>query len=175
LGIALSDPANGTTSPTGKADVLGGSSGGGGPEPSSPVAIRKLTTAYEGFAGAVVSVCAGENSLAGTFCGALGAVRTVWAPFAEDTDYWPAAKQGMVNFTVGDLDAMLAQLRDAGAEVDEKVEIMDGIGRFGWAFDPEGNRFELWEPDPALLGQLADTRTYGDSGVIVQAYRSKCD
>ena len=70
----------------------------------------------------------------------------VWAPFREDTDYWPAAKQGMVNFTVRDLDAMLAQLRDAGIEVDDRIELLDGIGRFGWAVDPEGNRFELWEP-----------------------------
>jgi predicted enzyme related to lactoylglutathione lyase len=75
---------------------------------------------------------------------------TVWAPFAEDTDYWPAAKQGMVNFTVRDLDAMLAQLRAAGIEVDDRIEVMDGIGRFGWAIDPEGNRFELWEPASGL-------------------------
>jgi predicted enzyme related to lactoylglutathione lyase len=52
----------------------------------------------------------------------------------------------MVNFTVRDLDAMLAQLREAGIEVDENVHELDGIGRFGWAVDPEGNRFELWEP-----------------------------
>jgi predicted enzyme related to lactoylglutathione lyase len=70
----------------------------------------------------------------------------VWAPFREDTDYWPTEKGGMVNFTVSDLDAMLAQLRAAGVEVIEKVEVLDGIGRFGWAVDPEGNRFELWEP-----------------------------
>jgi len=25
-------------------------------------------------------------------------------------------------------------------------EEQEGIGRFGWAADPEGNRFELWEP-----------------------------
>jgi predicted enzyme related to lactoylglutathione lyase len=74
---------------------------------------------------------------------------TVWAPFTADTDYWPAGKQGMVNFTVPDLDAMLSQLRAAGIEVDEKTEVLDGIGRFGWAFDPEGNRFELWEPTAA--------------------------
>jgi predicted enzyme related to lactoylglutathione lyase len=73
----------------------------------------------------------------------------VWAPFAEDTDYWPAAKQAMVNFTVDDLHAMLAQLRAAGVEVDERVEELEGIGRFGWAVDPEGNRFELWEPAAA--------------------------
>jgi predicted enzyme related to lactoylglutathione lyase len=70
---------------------------------------------------------------------------TVWSPFTEDTDYWPSAKQGMVNFTVTDLDAMLAQLKEAGVEVDEKIEDHE-YGRFGWAFDPEGNRFELWQP-----------------------------
>jgi predicted enzyme related to lactoylglutathione lyase len=55
----------------------------------------------------------------------------------------------MVNFTVADLDAMRAQLSDAGVEVDERVELLEGIGRFGWAVDPEGNRFELWEPEAA--------------------------
>jgi predicted enzyme related to lactoylglutathione lyase len=73
----------------------------------------------------------------------------VWAPFREDTDYWPAEKHAMVNFTVDDLDAMLTQLRTAGVEVDERVEVLDGVGRFGWAVDPEGNRFELWEPAQA--------------------------
>jgi predicted enzyme related to lactoylglutathione lyase len=75
---------------------------------------------------------------------------TVWAPFAQGTDYWPDTKQWMVNYTVSDLDAMLAQLREAGVKVDEKVEVLDGIGRFGWAVDPEGNRFELWEPAAEL-------------------------
>ena len=70
----------------------------------------------------------------------------VWAPFRADTDYWPVAKQGMVNFTVSDIEAMLAQLREAGVEVDDAIQEMEGIGRFGWATDPEGNRFELWEP-----------------------------
>jgi predicted enzyme related to lactoylglutathione lyase len=71
---------------------------------------------------------------------------SVWAAFADDTDYWPAAKQGMVNYTVEDLDAMREQLRAAGVEVDDATHEIDGIGRFGWAVDPEGNRFELWEP-----------------------------
>ena len=70
---------------------------------------------------------------------------TVWSPFSADTTYWPAEKQAMVNFTVTDLDAMLAQLRAAGVEVDERVEEHE-YGRFGWATDPEGNRFELWQP-----------------------------
>ena len=53
----------------------------------------------------------------------------------------------MVNFRVRDLDAMLTQLRAAGADVDENVEEYE-FGRFGWATDPEGNRFELWQPLP---------------------------
>ena len=84
------------------------------------------------------------------FTGERGA--HVWAPFEADTSYWPAEKQAMVNFTVPDLDAMLAQLRAAGIEVDEHVEVLEGIGRFGWAVDPEGNRFELWEPAPQATG-----------------------
>jgi predicted enzyme related to lactoylglutathione lyase len=70
---------------------------------------------------------------------------TVWSIFAGDTGYWPQAQQVMVNYRVRDLDAMLAQLRAAGVEVDERVEEME-FGRFGWAVDPEGNRFELWQP-----------------------------
>ena len=51
----------------------------------------------------------------------------------------------MVNYRVRDLDAMLAQLRAAGVQVEDRVEDYD-YGRFGWAVDPEGNRFELWQP-----------------------------
>jgi predicted enzyme related to lactoylglutathione lyase len=51
----------------------------------------------------------------------------------------------MVNYRVRNLDAMLAQLRAAGAAVEDRVEEYE-FGRFGWAADPEGNRFELWEP-----------------------------
>jgi predicted enzyme related to lactoylglutathione lyase len=77
---------------------------------------------------------------------------TVFAPFAADTDYFGRPdQQWMLNFRVPDLDAMLAQLRDAGATVDDRVELMEGIGRFGWATDPEGNRFELWEPAPEAM------------------------
>lgn len=72
---------------------------------------------------------------------------TVFAPFASDTDYFGRMdQQTMINFRVRDLDAMLAQLRDTGASVDDEIQVMDGIGRFGWVTDPEGNRIELWEP-----------------------------
>jgi predicted enzyme related to lactoylglutathione lyase len=71
---------------------------------------------------------------------------TVWAPFKADTDYFGSPEQPlMVNFRVRDLDAMLGQLRSAGVEVVDHVEEHE-YGRFGWATDSEGNRFELWEP-----------------------------
>lgn len=73
----------------------------------------------------------------------------VWSAFPLDTPYFGSAgAASMINYRVDDLDAMLAQLRDAGAEVDDRVEDYD-YGRFGWAVDPEGNRFELWEPKAA--------------------------
>lgn len=28
----------------------------------------------------------------------------------------------------------------------EEVQDMEGVGRFGWVTDPEGNRIELWQP-----------------------------
>ncbi len=70
---------------------------------------------------------------------------TVFAPFAADTDYFPADQQVMINFRVGDLDALLAQVRAAGVEPFNETT-MDGIGRFAHIYDPESNAIELWEP-----------------------------
>src|SRR3954464_10594807 len=47
---------------------------------------------------------------------------TVFAPFEAGTDYFGArSQQTMLNFRVRDLDAMLAQLREKGAEVAEET------------------------------------------------------
>jgi predicted enzyme related to lactoylglutathione lyase len=75
--------------------------------------------------------------------------QTVWSAFPQQTEYFGAGTSGlMVNYRVEDLDAMLAQLKSAGVEVVDRVEEYD-YGRFGWAVDPEGNRFELWEARPS--------------------------
>ena len=42
---------------------------------------------------------------------------TVFMPFPQDTDYFPAAKQWMLNFRVAELDGLLAALREAGIAV----------------------------------------------------------
>lgn len=73
---------------------------------------------------------------------------TVWAIFERESDYFGRPEQAaMVSFRVADLDAMLGQLRAAGVEVVDALEESEA-GRFGWAVDPEGTRFELWEPPP---------------------------
>ncbi len=71
-----------------------------------------------------------------------------WAVFPSDSEYLGRPDQiFMINYRVDDLDGMLAQLRRSGAEVaDQTEETPDG--KFGWAADPEGNRFELWQPPP---------------------------
>lgn len=71
---------------------------------------------------------------------------TVFAAFETSSDYFGDLSQRvMLNFRVADLDAMLEQLRASGARVDPRVEHMDGVGRFGWVSDPDGNRIELWQ------------------------------
>ncbi len=72
---------------------------------------------------------------------------SVFATFESETDYFGSREQQtMINFRVRDLDAMLAQLRAKGADVAEETQDMEGVGRFGWVTDPEGNRVELWQP-----------------------------
>lgn len=71
---------------------------------------------------------------------------TVFTPFAADTDYFGNdSKQWMVNLRVADLDALVAELRSQGIEVNVHPEAMPN-GRFAHLVDPEGNPIELWEP-----------------------------
>lgn len=71
---------------------------------------------------------------------------TVFAPFKQDTEYFGRAEQQwMINFRVRDLDAMTAQLRAAGIEVEVDPETYPN-GRFALLHDPDGNPIQLWEP-----------------------------
>jgi predicted enzyme related to lactoylglutathione lyase len=73
---------------------------------------------------------------------------TIWSPFKADTTYFaPSTASFMINYRVDDLDRMLAQLRSMGDRVDDKVQDSE-FGRFGWVFDPDGNKVELWQPAP---------------------------
>jgi predicted enzyme related to lactoylglutathione lyase len=72
---------------------------------------------------------------------------TVFAPFPESTDYWPAGKGWMINLRVADMDKALAALRGRGISVETKAEWdSPDTGRFARLYDPEGNPIELWQP-----------------------------
>lgn len=71
----------------------------------------------------------------------------VFAPFASDTDYFPADKSYMLNFRVSELGQLIERLEAAGISVETRDEWNDpNVGRFARVQDPEGNPIELWEP-----------------------------
>ena len=75
---------------------------------------------------------------------------TVFAPFRENSDYFPADRQWMINLRVDDLDQLRAQLQAAGIAVETREEWDTAeTGRFARIADPEGNQIELWQPPAA--------------------------
>lgn len=71
---------------------------------------------------------------------------TIWSIHPESsTTFAPSHASFMINYRVADLAATLADLREAGCTVDDRVDDSE-FGKFGWVTDPEGNRVELWEP-----------------------------
>jgi predicted enzyme related to lactoylglutathione lyase len=72
--------------------------------------------------------------------------QTVFSPFPETTKYFgDVTKQWMMNFRVGDMDKMAAQLEAAGITVKVDPTTYPN-GRFAHLHDPEGNPIELWQP-----------------------------
>ncbi|MBO9413861.1 MULTISPECIES: VOC family protein [unclassified Ruegeria] len=73
---------------------------------------------------------------------------TVFAPFAQETEYFGRLEQQwMINFRVDDLAAMTAQLEGAGIAVETNPEWNSEVGLFARIHDPEGNPVELWQPN----------------------------
>ena len=72
----------------------------------------------------------------------------VFAPFKQDTTYFPVDKEWMINFRVDDLDGMITQLLTACIAVETRPDEWDTpeTGRFARIHDPEGNQIELWQP-----------------------------
>ncbi len=73
--------------------------------------------------------------------------QTLFSAFPETTKYFGAdlTKQWMMNFRVGNLDRLVAQLQAAGIAVKVDPETYPN-GRFAHLHDPEGNPIELWQP-----------------------------
>ena len=70
---------------------------------------------------------------------------TAFAPFPMNSKMFGSAdKQWIINFRVTNIDAMAAQLRRAGVEVEVDPQTYPN-GRFASLKDPEGNPIQLWE------------------------------
>lgn len=86
---------------------------------------------------------------------------TVFGAESENSQVGGPERSFRINFRVKDLDAMVAQLLEAGVPV--KVDPTNyPNGRFAHLCDPEGNGIELWEaagsdlirpPDPGTSAQ----------------------
>jgi glyoxylase I family protein len=71
---------------------------------------------------------------------------TAFAAFPDKTKYFGFSRNTwMIKFRVRDLEAMIAQLRAAGIEVEIDSKHYPN-GRFARLSDPEGNPIQLWEP-----------------------------
>ena len=74
---------------------------------------------------------------------------TAFSIFPSTTKYFePSTASFMMNFRVANLEGLLAQLKQDGVKVTDKMTEDESMGKFGYAMDPEGNRIELWEPKP---------------------------
>lgn len=91
--------------------------------------------------------CSGTDEPGGEWVWRAAGGDTVFAPFAQDTDYFAADKAFMINFRVEALDALVARLAGAGTAAERRAEWDDpAVGSFARIHDPEGNAIELWEP-----------------------------
>ncbi len=71
---------------------------------------------------------------------------TQWNLFAETTKYFePSTKDFMINYRVGNLEALVEHLKEEGVTFVDNIEASD-YGKFVHIIDPEGNKIELWEP-----------------------------
>ena len=102
-----------------------------------PVALGQWYAAHLG-----VAIDAAWN---GALLVAKDGDQTVFSLFKADSDYLDRDQQVMLNWRVADLAAMRDWLISQGVRVDERHETSE-YGSFGWAWDGEGNKFELWQP-----------------------------
>jgi predicted enzyme related to lactoylglutathione lyase len=73
---------------------------------------------------------------------------TVWH-LAEPASEWfaPSTQPFMINYRVDDLAAIAARLETGGYPLLKEIEDHPN-GRFAWVMDPDGNKVELWQPQP---------------------------
>jgi predicted enzyme related to lactoylglutathione lyase len=76
--------------------------------------------------------------------------RTIaWSIMTAKEDISGKPRTGKINYTVNNMAETLAHLKSKGVTID-KSEEYEGMGKFAWVKDPDGNSVELWEPEKEL-------------------------
>lgn len=79
---------------------------------------------------------------------------TQWSPFSEKTKYFePSKRDFMINYRVGNLVALVEELKKEGVTITDTIETAD-YGKFVHILDIEGNKVELWEPNDLEFEKL---------------------
>jgi len=79
---------------------------------------------------------------------------TQWGPFNEKTKYFePSTKDFMINYRVGNMEALVAELKKNGVTIVDTIETVE-YGKFLHILDAEGNKLELWEPNDIEFEKL---------------------
>lgn len=69
-----------------------------------------------------------------------------WSPFKKGDEYFsPSKKDFMINYTVQNIEDLVAQLKENDVTVLDEIATYD-YGKFVHIMDVEGNKIELWEP-----------------------------
>ena len=67
----------------------------------------------------------------------------IWS-IGDGAQFSPSNAPFMINYRVADLHGLMAALKEEGCQVADEVNESE-FGKFGWVFDPEGNKVELWQ------------------------------
>ncbi|MCL9806581.1 VOC family protein [Flavobacterium amniphilum] len=69
-----------------------------------------------------------------------------WSPFKNGSEYFaPSKKDFMINYTVQNIEGLVAQLKENGVTIVDEITSYD-YGKFVHIMDADGNKIELWEP-----------------------------
>jgi predicted enzyme related to lactoylglutathione lyase len=105
-----------------------------------------LSAWYRDVLGVGAGCSADPSAKAAEWCWQTSGGPVVFAPFPQDSDYFPSDRRFMLNLRVTGLDELLGDRRVVGIGVETRAEWdTPETGRFARIQDPEGNPIELWE------------------------------
>ncbi|MGV3631809.1 MAG: VOC family protein [Bacteroidota bacterium] len=69
-----------------------------------------------------------------------------WKAFKTgDAFFSPSKKEFLINYTVQNLEGLIAKLKENGVTILDEMAVYD-FGKFIHILDAEGNKIQLWEP-----------------------------